>query len=130
MEIVFVETVHALQECIVHVQDVTVPDLKVMIEKSTNIPAYEQRLSHNHTILEDIYIDSQEQVKQRYLRQYFGVGDESVLCLVRLTGTNFKVSLPNCGSLFNTSFDFYINFASDVSQSECLVRYTLLTIEI
>ena len=44
-------------------QEITVPDLKGMIEKSTKIPAYEQRLSHNHTILEDIYVDSQEHVK-------------------------------------------------------------------
>ena len=96
------------------------PDLKVMIEKSTKIPAYEQRLSHNHTILEDIYIDSQEQVKQIYLRHYLGVGDESVLCLVRLTGTNFKVS-PN-----GQGWVFYMNFVSKVS-IQILVKYTYFT---
>jgi len=92
-----------------------VPNLKGMIEKSTEIPAIQQRLSHNHTILEDIYVDSQEQVKQRYLRHYLGVGDESVLCLVRLTGTNFKVSQHGC------NWVLYINFASNVSQSKCLI---------
>ena len=96
-------------------QEITVPNLKVMIEKSTKIPAYEQRLSHNHTILEDIYVDSQEHVQRRCLKQYPGVGDESVLCLVRLTGKNFKVSQYNC------DWVFYINFASNVSQSTCLI---------
>ena len=89
------------------------PDLKVLIEKTAKIPAYEQRLSYNHTILEDIYLNSQEQVKQRYLRHYLGVGDESVLCLVRLTGKNFKVTLPGC------RWAFYMNFVSNVSQIEC-----------
>ena len=103
------------------------PDLKVLIEKSTKIPAYEQRLSYNHTILEDIYLDSQEQVKQRYLRHYLGVGDESVLCLVRLTGTNFKVSLPNPTLLSCNNCVFYMNFVSNVSQIECLFK--LLTLK-
>ena len=53
-------------------------------------------------------------MQQRYLRHYLGVGDESVLYLVRLTGTNFKVSQRD------GDWVFYINFASNVSQSECL----------
>ena len=96
------------------------PDLKVLIEKSTDVPAYEQRLSYNHTILEDIYLDSQEQVKPRYLSHYLGVGDESVLCLVRLTGTNFKVSLPNPTLLGRNNCIFYMNFVSTVSLIVCL----------
>ena len=103
---------------LVYIQRITVPDLKGMIEKSTKIPAYEQRLSHNHTILEDIYVDSQEHVQQRCLRHYLGVGDESVLYLVRLTGTNFTVHLPYPFPP-HSNLIFYINFASNVSQSEC-----------
>jgi len=112
---------------LVYTQRITVPDLKGRIEKSTAIPAYEQRLSHNHTILEDIYIDSQEHVQQRYLKHYPGVGDESVLYLVRLTGTNFKVSLPK-PSQSSSNLILYINFASNVSQSECLTSVFSLRI--
>jgi len=112
---------------LVYIQRITVPDLKGRIEKSTEIPAYEQRLSHNHTILEDIYVDSQEQLQQRCLKHYPGVGDESVLYLVRLTGTNFKVSLPN-PSQSSSNLILYINFASNVSQSECLTSIFSLRI--
>ena len=107
---------------IMPIQNITVPNLKVLIEKSTDIPAYEQRLSHNHTILEDIYFDIWERMKPRYLWHYLGVGDESVLCLVRLTGTNL-VSLPKANSSqYNYNCIFYMNFVSNVSQIECLFK--------
>ena len=90
----------------------SVVDLKYLIEAEMGIPAYEQRLSFNHTTLEDVYTDPGQKCQQRLLGDYPGIQQGSTIHLVRLTGLNLLITCNRYGRA-DIDVKFFLNISED-----------------